>query len=70
MTVVSNDPMWWPVISFFRGYSYFAGPWKATGLIQILTMVFQLHPSLWCYTIGVSHAMLVGEMLICLPLQR
>ncbi|OJA14526.1 hypothetical protein AZE42_12916 [Rhizopogon vesiculosus] len=23
MTVVSNDPEWWPTISIFRGASYF-----------------------------------------------
>jgi hypothetical protein len=61
MTVVSNDPIWWPVISYFRVYSHFSGSWTASGLIQILTMVFQLYPSLWCYTIGVSHAMLMRK---------
>jgi hypothetical protein len=70
MTVVSNDPIWWPVISYIRVYSYFSGPWKASDLIHILTMVFQLYPSLWCYTIGVSHTMLMRKILMSLPLQR
>jgi hypothetical protein len=25
MTVVSNDPIWWPAISYNRVYSYFSG---------------------------------------------
>jgi hypothetical protein len=70
MTIVSNDPIWWPVISYFRVYSYFSGSWKASGLIHNLTMVFQLYPSLRCYTIGVSHAMLMRKTLMSLPLQR
>jgi hypothetical protein len=61
MTLVSNDPIWWPWISYFRVFSYFSGLWKASGLIHILTMVFQLYPSLWCYTIGVSDAMLMRK---------
>ncbi|OJA13499.1 hypothetical protein AZE42_09389 [Rhizopogon vesiculosus] len=24
MTVISNDPSWWPMISFAREYSYFS----------------------------------------------
>jgi hypothetical protein len=68
MTYVSNDPIWWPVISDNRVYSYFFGACKASGLIQILTMVSQLYPTLWCYTIGVSHATLMREMLTSLPL--
>jgi hypothetical protein len=70
MTVVSNDPIWWPLISYLRECSYFAGPWKASSLIHILTMIFQLYASLWCYTIGVSHAMLMRKTLMSLPLQR
>jgi hypothetical protein len=25
MTIISNDPTWWPVINFYRVSSYFAG---------------------------------------------
>jgi hypothetical protein len=70
MALVSNDPSWWPLISYFRIFSYFSGLWKASGLIHILTMVFQLYPSPWGYTIGVSHAMLMRKVLMSLPLQR
>jgi hypothetical protein len=34
MTVVSNDPEWWPTISSFRGASYFQGSWRADSLTQ------------------------------------
>jgi hypothetical protein len=44
MTIVSNDPSWWPQIIAFRGVSYFQGSWRAGGLTQSLTVISQLHP--------------------------
>jgi hypothetical protein len=55
MTVVSNDPIWGPAISYNRAFSYFLGAWKASGLIQILTMVSSC--ILHCGTIRLGWAM-------------
>lgn len=29
MTLVSNNPSWWPVIDWYHQYSYFLGMWRA-----------------------------------------
>jgi hypothetical protein len=70
MTLVSNDPSWWPMIAYIRGQSYLFGSCRESGLAQILTMVSQLYASLWWYMNGVSHAMLMRKLLTSLPLQH
>jgi hypothetical protein len=39
MTVVSNDPRWWPLIDFTIIYSYFYGSWGTISLTQSSMMV-------------------------------
>jgi hypothetical protein len=55
MTVVLNDPSFWPLISFVREMSYAEGVWRASAVGQSLTVkvASQLHRSLWCYMIVV-----------------
>ncbi|KAG2141985.1 hypothetical protein BD769DRAFT_1424749 [Suillus cothurnatus] len=31
MTIISNDPSWWPIINAYRLSSNFAGSWRAVG---------------------------------------
>jgi len=59
MTIVSNDPTWWPAINSNRVFSYFLGSWRAVGcrswcLNLTLTTVSQLAPLLQWHMIGVS----------------
>jgi len=63
MTVVSNDPVWWPTISFYREVSYYQGSWRTRAVTQSLMVTAQLHPSSWCYTIGVREIMLTEEII-------
>lgn len=53
MTLVSDDPSWWPTINFVTIQSYFIGSWRANDITQSLTVFAQLHPVLWLYMIGV-----------------
>jgi len=59
MTIISNDPSWWPIINAYRLSSNFAGSWRAVGdwslsLSLTLTVISQLPPSLDWRMIGVS----------------
>jgi len=59
MTIVSNDPTWWPTINSYRFSSYAIGSLRAVGcwswcLDLTLTAVSQLPPLLWWCMIGVS----------------
>jgi hypothetical protein len=51
MTVVSNDPSWWPLINAGRIASYFAGSWRVSHMMTLMTQltlaaVLQLLPLL------------------------
>ncbi|KAG2133266.1 uncharacterized protein EDB93DRAFT_1331515 [Suillus bovinus] len=37
MTVVSNDPSYWPTIDSTIFYSYFVGPWRASHMMTVMT---------------------------------
>jgi len=38
MTVISNDPIWWPVINSYRIASYLQGSWRASpGLVSVIS---------------------------------
>jgi hypothetical protein len=67
MTIVSNDPIWWPIINYCRVYSYFSGLWRASGFTQFLTTLSQLYPSLWWYTIGVGKTVLIERIVDDVP---
>jgi hypothetical protein len=59
MTIVSNDPTWWPTINSYRFSSYAIGSLRAVGcwswcLDLTLTAVSQLPPLSWWCMIGVS----------------
>ena len=58
MTFVSNDPSFWPLISFYRVSSYCVGS-STPQLMMVISHVHlrfsQLHPLLRWYMIGVSH---------------
>jgi hypothetical protein len=51
MTIVSNDPIWWPVIDKIRYNNYFIGSWRSSGTTLVMShsifdVVLQSHPAL------------------------
>ena len=40
MTIVSNDPIWWPIIDSHRSYSYFIGSWRVRQILVISHSIF------------------------------
>jgi hypothetical protein len=64
MTVVSNDPIWWPAISLDIVFSYVTGSWRAIIVAETLTLGLQLDASWWYYMIGVRKIMpTTGEII-------
>ncbi|KAG2335290.1 hypothetical protein BDR05DRAFT_969505 [Suillus weaverae] len=52
MTLVSNDPSWWPAINANLISSYFIGLWRVSPMTMLMTRlilaaVSQLPPVLW-----------------------
>jgi hypothetical protein len=67
MTSVSNDPIWWPTVSYFLGMSYFEGSWRTSAVGQRFDVASQLYASLLCYTIGVRRIMNI-EIIFDVPI--
>jgi len=65
MPIISNDPIFWPELIFYRVFGYFLGSWRANRMTLLMswTVVLQLHPLLWWYTIGVSKVVIVERVI-------
>lgn len=63
MTLISNDPSWWPLINSSRIASYFAGSWRALLMMSWpnIFAVLQLLPLPEWRTTGVSKAVLMNN---------
>jgi len=48
---------------FYHEVSYYQGSWRTSAVTQSLMVTSQLHPSSWCYTIGVREIMLTEEII-------
>jgi hypothetical protein len=66
MTVVSNDPSWWPLISSYVFYSYWS---VAAGVVVVYDWVLSLGQAIeliWMRYIGIPYS--VTSILISMPL--
>lgn len=70
MTIVSNDPSFWPVIYLIRFLSYFFGSCLSRRIVLVMSQSSQFPPLLRCYTITVSDLWRIweiAEILIVFP---
>ena len=63
MTIVSDDPIWWPSIDSNFSFRCFVGKWKVKSKLscQLIVVASQSHPLSLRYIIGVSNMVFLDE---------